>query len=394
MWTTPPVHPHPPGGWALRYRHGVIWRLGAWRITRGARRKVAGRASGIHLLHWCARAAVEAGFGETVIPGAQMLRDALRQVLDSYRPIRGSEEFAGNPMAAHLRTGIPSILESITPDADSYLFKGSAGQGQWAACPWVAVLDPDVTVTPQLGFYPVYLFAEDGSYAYLSLNQGVSQLLKEHGTRDARNVLAARSAQYRALLGPIPAELMVAQPIHLAGDGKSAEVGLYELGHICGARYDAGQLPTEDRMVSDYRVMISLYQQLAGLVDPESAATVPAAGASLVEDYTRSRKHDRLDRNPLLSKKAKECHGFVCQACGVDLEQLYGSIGASYIEAHHLVPVSSLRGRVMERDPRTDFAVLCPNCHAMIHKTDAPHDLEGLRRRLNVAEFGRLAERL
>ncbi len=38
-----------------------------------------------------------------------------------------------------------------------------------------------------------------------------------------------------------------------------------------------------------------------------------------------------------------------------------------FIEVHHLRPIASCPGEI-EVDPRTDMAVLCANCHRMVHR--------------------------
>ena len=69
-------------------------------------------------------------------------------------------------------------------------------------------------------------------------------------------------------------------------------------------------------------------------------------------------------------------HGYVCQACGIDFEKQYGPLGHQYIEAHHLTPISELpEGVPVPQDPKEDFAVLCANCHRMIHRKDAPRGI-------------------
>lgn len=86
-----------------------------------------------------------------------------------------NEEFKGNTLARFLRHDIPDVLRtmlhgfSATNDTD-YIVEDSAGQGQWTRCPWVAVFDPVVTDSAQRGYYPVYLFREDFTGVYLSLN--------------------------------------------------------------------------------------------------------------------------------------------------------------------------------------------------------------------------------
>lgn len=83
------------------------------------------------------------------------------------------------------------------------------------------------------------------------------------------------------------------------------------------------------------------------------------------------RKHRARERNSAVVNMAKQnfknLHGKIfCQACGFDFEKHYGDIGKGFIEGHHLVPVSE-----MKQDHKTkpeDIALLCSNCHRMVHK--------------------------
>ena len=68
------------------------------------------------------------------------------------------------------------------------------------------------------------------------------------------------------------------------------------------------------------------------------------------------------------------------QACGFNFEKINGSLGRNFIEAHHLKSLWTMKGTKVELDPRTDFAVLCPNCHRMIHQTEDPGDVPGFRK--------------
>lgn len=57
---------------------------------------------------------------------------------------------------------------------------------------------------------------------------------------------------------------------------------------------------------------------------------------------------------------------YKCSVCGMDFESTYGERGKNFIHVHHLDPLSSNTG---ERDTRfVDLAMVCPNCHAMLHK--------------------------
>jgi 5-methylcytosine-specific restriction protein A len=91
--------------------------------------------------------------------------------------------------------------------------------------------------------------------------------------------------------------------------------------------------------------------------------------------------HRRIERNPRAAKEAKKHHGVRCQACKVRFDERYGELGRGFIEDHHLRPISSLEeGAAISFDVASDFAVLCSNCHRMIHRTTDPSDLDSFRR--------------
>jgi 5-methylcytosine-specific restriction protein A len=53
-------------------------------------------------------------------------------------------------------------------------------------------------------------------------------------------------------------------------------------------------------------------------------------------------------------------------ACDLDFEERYGPLGKSFIHVHHNKPVSE--SGPVRIDPQIDLSVVCPNCHAMIHR--------------------------
>lgn len=56
----------------------------------------------------------------------------------------------------------------------------------------------------------------------------------------------------------------------------------------------------------------------------------------------------------------------------------YGELGEGYIEVHHLKPVASLgSGGKMKL---SDLAVVCANCHRMLHRGRRLRTLEDLRK--------------
>lgn len=78
-------------------------------------------------------------------------------------------------------------------------------------------------------------------------------------------------------------------------------------------------------------------------------------------------------------------HGFKCAVCGFDFERAYGSLGKDYIHVHHVVPLSSIR-RTYVVDPTTDLIPVCPNCHALIHRTHPALTIDEMRVQLKGQE--------
>lgn len=83
------------------------------------------------------------------------------------------------------------------------------------------------------------------------------------------------------------------------------------------------------------------------------------------------RTHKQRERNALVATVAKRIFRqkngrLFCQICGFDFEKVYGALGADFIEAHHTVPVSERRGIV--RTKPSDIAMVCANCHRMLHR--------------------------
>jgi len=59
----------------------------------------------------------------------------------------------------------------------------------------------------------------------------------------------------------------------------------------------------------------------------------------------------------------------VCEVrkCGFDFKKRYGPLGEGYAQVHHLVPLS--RAPLQGHEVRlSDLAIVCANCHAMIHR--------------------------
>jgi len=83
------------------------------------------------------------------------------------------------------------------------------------------------------------------------------------------------------------------------------------------------------------------------------------------------RAHLRRERDPKLrASKLKDTKErglpIACEVCTFDFGYTYGSHGLDYIECHHRTPLY-VTGKTQTR--LADLALLCSNCHRMIHRT-------------------------
>jgi len=79
-------------------------------------------------------------------------------------------------------------------------------------------------------------------------------------------------------------------------------------------------------------------------------------------------------------------HGrLVCEApnCGFDFQYRYGPLGFGYAEVHHKVPLADLDA-AGTKTRLQDLAIVCANCHRMIHRGGECRPMEGLIKKVKV----------
>ncbi|MGE5436287.1 MAG: HNH endonuclease [Syntrophothermus sp.] len=109
------------------------------------------------------------------------------------------------------------------------------------------------------------------------------------------------------------------------------------------------------------------------IVDDEKAFPEGREMFKLHKSYERDAKICKLAKE----KKLKEDGELICEVCGFSFIDRYGDLGIGFIEAHHKIPVSQLGENGKTRIE--DMALLCSNCHQMIHRSRSPLTIEELK---------------
>ncbi|WP_371514390.1 HNH endonuclease [Arenibacter sp. NBRC 103722] len=70
-----------------------------------------------------------------------------------------------------------------------------------------------------------------------------------------------------------------------------------------------------------------------------------------------------------------------CEVCGFDFYLKYGELGKGFIECHHKTPLSELEPNTETK--LSDLALVCSNCHRMLHKEISTLSISTLKEILN-----------
>lgn len=95
--------------------------------------------------------------------------------------------------------------------------------------------------------------------------------------------------------------------------------------------------------------------------------------------------HLRRERDQgLVRAKRKHAGSSSCEVCCFSFERTYGNSANGYCEVHHLVPLSESKAGTKTR--LKDLALLCANCHRVVHLRYPPYSLEEVRSLRSIAE--------
>ncbi|QWU43842.1 MrcB family domain-containing protein [Bacillus sp. NP247] len=176
------------------------------------------------------------------------LREKFLTVLNEYLQAR-TERFAGHKMGSFVRNEMTTEITRLPfIDHSQYVVTGSVGQGNWAAVPWLAIMNKDITTSTQRGYYIVYLFSEDMERLYLTLAQGVTETTKE---------------EMQKIKEEIREQIHMSQKVKKDDEiflGTSSKAKGYANSTAAYIAYDANKMPNEKELVEDLEEMFRYYE--------------------------------------------------------------------------------------------------------------------------------------
>lgn len=133
-------------------------------------------------------------------------------------------------------------------------------------------------------------------------------------------------------------------------------------------------IASEIKKIVDNPILLSQVQKVE-----EDEVTL---SESVIEGAVLYKMHKVIERNKSISiqKKKQALYNtgkLICEACVFDFESYYGNIGKGFIECHHRTPLSNFK--VAMKTTLDDLALVCSNCHRMLHKKIDTITIEDLK---------------
>lgn len=130
-----------------------------------------------------------------------------------------------------------------------------------------------------------------------------------------------------------------------------------------------------EKVILDWGIpMMGMILSLSNVVPLEPPVTLDVPQTEGTPKKVLTTRYERSPINRALCLAAK---GYSCSVCGMNFQDTYGDLGRNFIHVHHAVPVSAM-GCDYLVDPIKELFPVCPNCHAMIHRSDPPMAVEEL----------------
>jgi len=203
-------------------------------------------------------------------------------ILECYGRFRASEPFGGHHEVKELFAQASQRLgrSPCVTNRKHLHVVASYGKGNWAAMPWIALLDERETKTTQVGTYVVYLFREDGKGCQLILGQGVTVPSRELGAK-AEEKLAANAVEIRKYCTDlIDSGFDLSGKADLGAEQRLAK--LYEASTAASKYYEFGAMPAEEQMRADLEALLRAYEAYIGSRDKPSPAANDDRPLSLI----------------------------------------------------------------------------------------------------------------
>lgn len=325
------------------------------------------------------------------------ISEAFKKIATEY-PAAKKTKLKGNSLANFIRSEVPKIIKSNTGSLlDKYKLLVVKHAGNWSSVAWIVVTDERVTDTAKRGYYPVYSFFENGKKIMFSLGQGYYDIRQKY-KKEANSILISRGIILKNKSGDFKKYGFKNVGSTKITIKKDIQREIWVKSTAFGKIYDVKNLPNDESLIFDLKNMLTIYDKIIHnggtnesieQIDQEDKDIENNLNGSEKIAVKLHREHEKyfIKTDAKLIKNLKKKYNYTCQACNLKFDKIYGNYNKNldYVEAHHIVPKSEILkkkdlNQQLGRDEK-DFAILCANCHRMIHRYGCP-SLEEFKKKI------------
>ncbi|WP_078544800.1 McrB family protein [Litchfieldia alkalitelluris] len=186
------------------------------------------------------------------IVAEEKLSPQLLKVMNEFLEARQGP-FSSHPLGRLLRHEIPSTIKDFPFINENYEVTGSIGKGNWTTVPWIAIMNRQITVSTQRGYYIVYLFSDDMKRLYLTFAQGVTETAKDEMIRINEEIRTSIEMNPR---------------VHKDNNldlGETKKARDYTESVAAYISYHIESFPSEQQLIKDLEDMVKYYEEYISL---------------------------------------------------------------------------------------------------------------------------------
>ena len=131
------------------------------------------------------------------------------------------------------------------------------------------------------------------------------------------------------------------------------------------------------KVLEKHRKLVS--RESTDFISPEEISSTK----KILEGRLKIVRVNFYERSAKARSTCIEKHGTICAVCEFNFGKIYGDIGKGFIHVHHLRDLASI-GKEYEINPIEDLRPVCPNCHAMLHKSNPPYTIKQMKEMIHL----------
>lgn len=146
---------------------------------------------------------------------------------------------------------------------------------------------------------------------------------------------------------------------------------------------DCNDIPVAAKILLEFACPLSARKtrkMVASQIDEKDLTTpeqIPD-GVELPEGAMKQIRVNVYERNPTARILCIKHYGAKCSICEFNFQKAYGERGIGFIHVHHIRGLAEIKASYSV-NPVEDLRPVCPNCHAMIHRTNPPAACEEIK---------------